>query len=192
MARSRKPSGRPLPADGSGDPTVIPVVPAVDTGEGGVEWGVRTVSAGFALDLDAAILVDRMSAALLRHTRESILAGQRPDGGGPQDELSARALANPDRQSPHRGYASGTLADELYRTPIESTGREASCRVLPPRSRNPYVGRERKNGRELLTLRGAAGAVVEAAAREAVAEMLTGREVDKSRGELAAKDVDKK
>ncbi len=191
MARSRKPSGRPLPADGSAGPTVVPVVPTVDTGEGGVEWGVRTVSAGFALDLDAAILVDRMSAALLKHTRESILAGQRPDGGGPQDALGPRALADPNRQSDHRGYNTGTLADEIRRGPIESNGREASCRVLPPVSRNAYVGKERRQGRELLTLRGAAGAAVEAAAREAVAEMLTGREVDKSRDGIVAKDADK-
>jgi len=179
-----------VPADGSGPPTSVVVVPALDTG-GDFEWGTRVVSAGFAVDLDAGAIVDRMSEAWLRHTRAAILSGQRPDGGGPQDPLSTRALADPNRQSEHRGYNTGTLADELYRTPIESTGREASCRVLPPRSRNPYISKERKNGRELLTMRGAAGAAVEAAAREAVAEMMSGTEVSKSRGEVAAKDAGK-
>lgn len=187
---TRKPGGRPLPADGSAGPTVVPVIPTVaDTGD--VEWGTRCVSAGFAIDLDAGILVDRMSAALLQHTREAILEGQRPDGGGEQTALSARALAAPDRQSDNRGYRTGELADGLRRTAIESNGREASCRVLPPVSRNAYVARERKLGRELLTIRGAAGAVVEAAAREAVAEMVSGDEVAKNRGEVAAKDVEK-
>lgn len=166
------------------------VVPAVDT-SGDFEWGTKVVSAGFAVDLDAGVLVDRMSQALLRHTRGAIIAGERPDGGGEQAPLSARALAAPDRQSDNRGYRSGELADGLRRTAIESTGREASCKVSPPPSRNAYVGKERKNGRLLVTIRGAAGAAVEAAAREAVAEMVSGDEVAKSRGEVAAKDADK-
>lgn len=182
---------RKLPADGSGPTTSTVVVPAVDTGDDGLEWGTRCVSAGFAVDFGAEILVDRMSQALLAHTRTAILEGQRPDGGGEQTPLSARALAAPDRQSDNRGYRSGELADGLRRTAIESNGREASCKVSPPPSRNAYVGKERKQGRELLTLRGAAGAAVEAAAREAVAEMVSGDEVAKNRGEVAAKDVEK-
>lgn len=179
-----------MPADGSGPPTSVVVVPALDTA-GDVEWGTRVVSAGFAVDLDAGAIVDRMSEAWLKHTRGAILAGQRPDGGGPQDELSARALSAPDRQSDNRGYRSGELADGLRRSVIESDGRTASCRVAPPVSRNAYVARERKNGRLLVTLKGAAGAAVEAAAREAVAEMMSGTEVSKSRGEVAAKDAGK-
>lgn len=185
---TRKPGGRPLPADGSAGPTVVPVIPSVaDTGD--VEWGTRCVSAGFAVDLDAGVLLDRMSQALLAHTRTAILEGQRPDGGGAQAPLTARALAAPDRQSDNRGYRSGELADGLRRTAIESNGREASCKVSPPPSRNAYVGKERKNGRELLTIRGAAGAAVEAAAREAVAEMMTGDELAKNRNEVVAKDT---
>ncbi len=178
-----------MPADGSGPPTSVVVVPTMDSGD--VEWGVRTVSAGFAVELDAAVIVDRMSEAWLKHTRAAILSGQRPDGGGPQDELSARALSAPDRQSDNRGYRSGELADGLRRTAIESDGRTASCRVAPPVSRNAYVARERKNGRELLTLRGAAGAVVEAAAREVVAEIVTGAELDKNSTSITAKDAGK-
>jgi len=186
-----KRQGAKLPADGSAGPTVIPVVDAVSSGEVDLEWGVRVVSAGLAVDLDAAILVDRMSSAHLRHTRAAILAGERPDGGGPQDPLKPRTLAAGERQSDHRGYKSGLLADELFRTAVESTGQEASCRILPPRSRHTYIGRERKLGRELLTTRGAAGAAVEAAAREAAAEMMSGNEVAKNRGSTTAEDAGK-
>ena len=104
MALKRQ--GAKLPADGSAGPTVIPVVDAVSSGEVDLEWGVRVVSAGLAVDLDAAILVDRMSAAHLKHTRAAIIAGERPDGGGEQAPLSARALAAPNRQSDNRGSGS--------------------------------------------------------------------------------------
>ena len=58
-------------------------------------------------------------------------------------------------------------------------------------ARNAYLAGERRRGRELLTLRGAAGEAVAAAARAAVAEMVSGDEVAKNRGEVAAKDVEK-
>ena len=119
------------------------------------EWGSRVVSAGFAVDLDAAILIDAMSAAHLAHTRAAILGGERPDGGGAQDPLRARTLADPERQSEHRGYRTGLLADELRRSPIESNGQTASCRISPPPSRVAYVNVERSRNREMLTLRGA-------------------------------------
>ena len=186
-----KNQGRNLPADGSAGPTVIPVVtPAAGDGPD-LEWGSRVVAAGFAVDLDAAILIDAMSAAHLAHTRAAILGGERPDGGGAQDPLRARTLADPERQSEHRGYRTGLLADELRRTEIVSDRHTASCRILPPVARNAYVGRERKLGRELLTVRGAAGAAVVAAARAAAAEMVSGLEVGKNSGEVAAKDATK-
>ena len=135
MTNPRKSSGRPLVADGSGPATATVVIPATDTGDDGLEWGSRVVSAGFAIDLDAAILVDAMSAALLKHTRDALMSGQRPDGGGAQAPLGARALSDPDRESPHRGFNSGVLADELRRSPIVSNGQTASCRISPPSRR---------------------------------------------------------
>ena len=164
---------------------VIPASNAVD----GVEWGGRTIAAGFSIDLDPTILVDRMSEALLRHLRESLLTGERPDGGGEQDALSPRAAAIPGRQSQHRGYRTGVLADELHRSAIKSDGRTASCTVAPPPSRNAYVAGERRRGRELLTLKGAAGEAVAAAARAAVAEMISGEPVEKDRGDMTAKNA---
>jgi hypothetical protein len=189
VTNPRKSSGRPLVADGSGPATATVVIPATDTGDDGLEWGSRVVSAGFAIDLDPVILVDAMSAALLKHTRDALMAGQRPDGGGAQAPLSARALSDPDRESPPVDSLVASRR-ELRRSDITSDGRTASCKVSPPPSRNAYIGRERRLGREFLTVRGAAGAAVEAAAREAVGEILTGNAIDKDRDELAAKDAE--
>ena len=166
-----------------------PVVDATDTGAPSLDWGTRVITAGLAIDLDAAILVEAMADAHLRHTRTAILAGERPDGGGPQDPLRARTLVFLDRQGTTESYTTGTLADEIYRTPIETTGSEASCRILPPRARIAYVGKERKLGRELLTVRGAAGEAVAKAAREVAVEMMTGNAIAKNGGETAAKEV---
>lgn len=156
-------------------PTGVVVVPAV--ADPSVEWGTRQVSAGLALDLDAAILVDAMTRAHLLHARNALATGQRPDGGGEQKPLGRRALANPDRESPHRDYATGTLADGLRRTAIKSDGQTATSRVLPPTSRTAHVAKERARGVELLTAAGAAGEAALAGARAAVAAMASGRKV---------------
>lgn len=181
-------TGSPLAADGSAGPTTVVVVPAA-AAAGDSEWGASVVSTGFAVDLDAGILVDAMSRALLAHTRTAILEGQRPDGGGPQAELSQRALAAEGRQSEHRGYKSGELADGLRRTAIESNGREASCKIYPPTSRTAYVAKERKRGIVLLTGAGAAGAAAAEAARAAVGAMMSGASVEHDRSETVAKDA---
>lgn len=180
----------PVPADGSGSPTSIVIVPAVDDAPAG-EWGSRVVSTGLAVDLDAAILVDAGTRALLQHLRESILTGQRPDGGGPQKPLSARALADPDRESPHRGYASGELADGLRRSAIVSNGTTASSTIRPPKSRSVYVATEAGRGVMLVTGAGEAGRVATEAARAAGVLMAKGREVAVDRRELDAPEAGK-
>lgn len=140
------------------------------------------------MDLDPAILVDRMTRAVLQHTREAILEGKRPDGGGPQKALSKQALAA-DRQSPHRGYRSGVLADGIKRSKIKRSGTKATSTIVPPPSRNAYLAQERKRGINLLTLAGASGEAAREAAREAVKEIAQGGEVPKSDKELEAEDV---
>lgn len=147
-----------------------------DDGGGPVESdGCRQVSTAWTVDLDPAVLVDAMTNAWLRHTREAILTGQRPDGGGPQKPLSARALADPDRESPHRGYKTGELADGLRRSAISSSGATATATCYPPISRNAYVGKEAKRGVNLITGAGAAGEAALRAAREVGAAMAEGR-----------------
>ena len=147
------------------------------------------VSAGLVVDLRADVLVDAMSRALLQHHRDAILAGQRPDGGGPQAKLGARAAAIAGRLTPHRGARSGHLADELRRTAITGTTASASTRIEPPGDRVVYVRSEAKLGRELITSRGAAAEVAERAAAAVVEEMLAGLGFESDRREREADDV---
>ena len=179
----------PKLAGGEGTNTVIPPSSGGDDEDG---WGTNTVSAGLSLDLDAAILVDRMTRALLTHHREAILSGQRPDGKGPQKPLSSQALAAPGRQSDHRGYRTGVLADGLRRTKIEGDRQNATSRIVPPTNRNVYVANELRNGVSILTLAGKAGEVAREAAGEAVAEITTGKRIEKSKTELEADEAGKK
>lgn len=182
--------GDDLPADGSGPPTVIPIVePAADPVPAS-GWGHRRVTAGFAVDLDAAHLVDAMTRAHLVHTRDAIMAGQRPDGGGLQKPLGKRASGDPDRQSPHRGFKEGVLADGLRRTEIKSDGKTASTTVYPPKERTAYVAKEQKRGVVFITGSGAAGEAALAGAREAAAAMGSGRRIVSDDGEVAAKDAE--
>lgn len=191
MARERKPpkTDGKVPADGTGPPTAIVILPEVDD-PAGLEWGTRRVSAGFAIDLNAAHLVDAMSRAFLAHTREAIMQGQRPDGGGEQKALSRQALANPDRESPNRGFATGELADGIYRTAIKGDGPTASCTVNPPASRNAYVGKERARGVLLLTAAGLAGEVAANAARDTAKAMAEGSRIVTEPASVAAVDVE--
>lgn len=165
------------------------VVPAVD--QAASEWGSRVVSTGFALDLDAAILVDAMTRAHLQHTRSAVIDGVRPDGGGEQRALGPRAAAAPDRQSDHRNFKTGTLADGLRRSPIKSNGQTASSTVLPGLDRQAHVARERKRGVVLITGAGAAGEAAIEGARAAVKAMLSGREVLVDDAEVDAEEAGK-
>jgi hypothetical protein len=173
-------------------PACPEIVPPLDVDDDENGWGIRIVSAGFAIDLRAEVLVDAMTRATLAHHRESILSGQRPDGGGPQRPLGQRALADPDRQSPHRGYKSGELADGIRRTAIKSSGggTEATSRIVGPPSRNAYLGKEAARGVVLVTGAGRAGEVATAAAAACVEAMVSGREVLNDRGETTAKETD--
>lgn len=174
-----------LPPGSPGE--IIPELPAVAIGP--QEWGTSVVSIGFGLDLDPAILVDRMTRAVLQHTRDSILAGVRPDTGGPQKEISARAAAVPGRQSDHRGYRTGALADGIRRSKIARDGATASSRIVPPPNRNVYVAEEKKRGVNLLTLAGKSGAAAREGAREAMAEIVQGGKVPVNDREVEADDV---
>lgn len=181
-------AGGPVPTDGSGSPSVVVLIPESEEG-GDVEWGVRTVSAGFAIELDPVALCDAMSRALLDHHREALSTGQRPDGGGPQKPLGRRALADPDRESANRGYNTGLLADELRRTAITSDGLTATCRILPPTVRNAYVAKEAARGVVLLTGAGAAGEAAANAARAVVAVMVEGLTLKATPAAVTAKDA---
>lgn len=174
----------PLPAGSPGE--IIPEYPAETLAPD--EWGCKIGTVGFAIDLDPAILVDRMTRAVLQHTRDSILDGVRPDNGGPQKPLSRQALAV-DRQSEHRGYRTGHLADAIKRSKIKRSGFTATSRIVPPSNRNVYVAQERERGVNLLTLAGKSGDAARAAADAAVAEITQGGKVPVTDREVDAEDI---
>jgi hypothetical protein len=151
--------------------------------------GTRVHSAGFELDLDPAIPVDRMSRAILLHLRESILEGKRPDGKGSQKALGAKAAAIPGRQSPFRGYRTGVLADGLRRLRIKTSGNKATTRILGPTTRNVYLAQEAKKGVRYITGAGAVGDVAKAAALEVMKEVLKGKSPKTDKGEEEAGDL---
>lgn len=173
-----------LPPGSPGE--VIP--PSEPVAMGPDEWGVSTASVGFAIDLDPAIFIDRMTRAVLAHTRDSLLEGKRPDTGGDQKPLSRQALAV-DRQSEHRGYRTGHLADNIRRTTIKRSGTEASASIAPPQNRNVYVSTERARVINLLTLAGRSGDAARAAAQGAVAEIAEGGKVPVNDREVDAEDA---
>jgi hypothetical protein len=188
MSRDDNPL-RPTGPIRPGDPDAVVILPERNDPppEGGN--GSRVVCSGLSIALRADVLVDGMSRAVLTHTREAILAGQRPDGGGPQAKLGARAAAIPGRLTPHRGARTGTLADGLKRTAITGSTSSASTRIEPPGERVVYVRKEATLGRELITARGAASEAAERAAASIVADMAAGQGFATDRAEREADDV---
>lgn len=170
----------------TGDDAIVLIEQRNDGDDG--EWGATTVSAGLALDFNPAIIVDGMRRAWLKHTRESILTGQAVEGGE-ADPLGRRALEAPGRQSDHRLYKTGALADGLCSDGIESNGQTATATVKPPRSRTVIVAKERRRGRNIMTTEGAAGAAAMEGARLAVEAMRTGRKVIIDPGDVDADEV---
>lgn len=184
-------SDNPLRSTGPirpGDPDAVVILPQRNDPPPG-DNGSRVVCSGLALALRADVLVDGMSRAVLAHTRDAILSGQRPDGGGPQAKLGARAQALPGRLTPHRGARTGHLADSIRRAEITGSTSSASTRIEPPADRVVYVRSEAKLGRELITARGAAGAAAERAASAIVADMADGLGFAEDRGAREADGV---
>lgn len=134
------------------------------------------------VDLDARTLVDVARRAILGATSENIREGRRPDGG-PQRPLSKRTAADPNRESPHRGYRTGHLADDVRATPIKGSSSQAESTVLPPTDRNVFLATEKARGVRYLGIGPAIAAAVEQATAEAVAAMLAGRKVEAEQGE---------
>lgn len=188
---ARAPNGRFLPKLGPklapGDPGAFVLVPPRrDPADSN---GVQISSEGLCVMLDPAAIVDAMTQAHLAHTRAAIESGVRPDGRGPQRPLGTKAAADPHRESQHRDYRTGELADGLRRTPIVTDGTTATSTILPPLSRQAHVAKEKKRGVILLTSDGAAGRVARTAAQAAVEAMVSGRKVIVEPGEKEAADV---
>jgi hypothetical protein len=179
--------GAPLRPDSPGDGKVVVVPPSAPAPAD--EWDFNIASLGLTIDLSAEIVVDAMSRAGLMHIRRSLIEGKRPDGGGAQKALGAKAAAGTGRQSPFRGYKTGHLADHIRRSRIKGDTSKASCRIVPPPDPNVYVAEELKRGVVLLSADGAAGEAMRAAARAVVAAACTGREVIHDDGDVDANDA---
>lgn len=180
-------TGAPIKPDAA-PATAIVLIPTRDDAD--VKSGTKIVTAGVAIDFDPAYIVDAMSRAHMMHTRDAIIAGERPDGQGAQRGLGPRA-ATAERISEVRNVRTGELVDGIRRTPIVSDGTVASCWVYPPLSRQAHVAREQKRGVVLLTGAGAAGKAASDAAKLCVKAMMSGRTLIADKSETTAKDADK-
>lgn len=148
--------------------------------------GPIQVSGDLVIDFDARALVDVGRRAILPVIREDIMEGRAPDGS-PQPPLSKRAALQP-RESDHRGFKTGELADGLVATAIKGTETSASCTIRGPTNRNVVLGKEAKRGRFYIAM----GPRAEAAAMEAidgaVDAMLEGRKVEMEQGEPTSRE----
>lgn len=183
MPRRRKPADerRRQP----GDPGVVVLAGAGATGPVGPDGqraGVTLEGPALVIDLDARALVDIARREILAQTSENIREGRRPDGG-PQRPLSRRAAADPNRESPHRGFRTGLLADELRATPIRGDAGRAESTVAPPTTRNVFIAQEKERGVTYLAISPQIAAAVEQATADAVRAMLEGRAVTAEQGE---------
>lgn len=122
----------------------------------------------------------------MRTLRGQIMDGIAPDGS-PQPPLSPRA-AHQQRDSMHRGYKSGELADGLRATAIKGTATEAESSIMGPTNRNVVLSKEAARGRYYIAM----GPATEAAAMEAIGEavdaMLDGRKVEMEQGEPTSRE----
>lgn len=170
--------------------TKVPLIPPTDTpSPGGDEWGTKVHSVGLEIDLDPAIPVHAMRVAIITSIRDSILAGERPDGKGAQKALGAKAAAVPGRQSPYRGYRTGVLADGIRSSRIKTSGTKASTKVMGPQNRNVYLAQEKKKGINYITGAGKVAIAAKEAALQVMKEVLAGQAPKVDRGEEEAGDL---
>ena len=120
----------------------------------------------WSFSLDAGLLVDALSTALLVFFRQGIMSGQKPDGTGGQPPLPEKVAAQKGRKSRFRGYKTGHLADHLRRGRITGSTTKAQSRILPPTNRNGYIAGEAKRGVSFFAVTGAAAEVIAAVTDE--------------------------
>lgn len=183
MARRKNPAQAPTRKPG--DPGAVVLSGAGATGPagpGGQRAGVVLESEPLVIDLDARALVDVARRTILGETSENIREGRRPDGG-PQRPLSRRAAADPKRESPHRGFRTGHMADELRASPIRGDSARAESTVLPPTDRNVFVATEAQRGVKYLGIGPTIAAAVDQALAETVHAMVDGRQVEAEQGQ---------
>lgn len=185
MARRRKPKDEPkreapaLSLAGAG--ALGPV------GPNGERAGVALEGPALAVEIDARILVDGMSRAILAVTSDNIRAGVAPDGSR-QRPLSRVRAAEAGRESEVRGYRTGHFADELRTGRVVGSATQARVDVMPSTDRNVFVATEAARGIRYLGVGPAATVAAERAAGELVEAMLEQRRLEAGEGEAVAKE----
>lgn len=114
----------------------------------------------WSFSLDAGLLVDALSTALLVFYRQAIMSGEKPDGSGAQPPLPAKVAEQKGRKSKFRGFKTGQFADNIRRGRITGSTTKASTRILPPTNRNVYIAGEAKRGVSFFSVQGAAAEVI--------------------------------
>lgn len=111
-------------------------------------------------DLDAGLLVDAISTALLKLYRDGIMSGEKPDGSGSQKELTTKVANAQGRKSKVRGFKTGFFADNIRRSKITGSTVKAQSRILPPTNRNVFIAAEAKRGISYFSVQGTAAEVI--------------------------------
>ena len=114
----------------------------------------------WAFDLDAGLLVDALSTALLALYRQAVMEGEKPDGSGPQKELTEKVKKQTGRASQYRGYKTGYFADNIRRGKVTGSTTKAQAKILPPTNRNAFIASELKRGIQYFSTQGIAQVVI--------------------------------
>lgn len=179
MSRRRKPADAPVRRAGDSGAVIL-------GGAGAGDGPVKISGDVLIVDVDSRALVDVARRAILAELREQILEGVAPDGS-PQPPLSRRAALQP-RESPHRGFKTGEMADGLRSSPIKGDAGAASSTILPPTNRNVVLSKELQRGHEYIGLGPRTEAAAMRAIDEAIDAILDGRKVEAEQGEPRAED----
>ncbi|MCY1055427.1 hypothetical protein [Nannocystis sp. SCPEA4] len=143
----------------------------------------------FSFDLDAGLLVDALSTALLSWYRDSIRAGEKPDGSGRQPELTDRVKRQQGRASQVRGFKSGYFSNTIRRGKVTGSTVKAQTRIVPDPRRNVFVAQEAKRGVSYFSVQGTAAKIIEEITSQFIAGGLKNANRASNLNELDAKEA---
>lgn len=137
----------------------------------------------WAYTVRADTILGSVSWQLLKHYRQSVIAGVDPETGAPQPPLKR---LGPGRKSQHRGYKTGLFANTIRMTDVKGRTDLARVRILPDTRRNVFVSMEATRGVQYMAVEGRAADVISATVNEVLDCELEGRsDTTKTRGTKA-------
>lgn len=143
----------------------------------------------FSFDLDAGLLVDALTTALLAWYRECIRDGSKPDGSGKQQDLSDKVKRQQGRASQVRGFKSGYFSNTIRRSKITGSTVKAQSRIVPDPRRNVFVAEEAKRGNSYFSVQGSASEVIQEVTSEFIEGGLKNANRAAERGEETSGEV---